>query len=45
MESLELMQDRDIFTSMSRSETLLSLLVEMEAIKMQNKIQNDMTAR
>jgi hypothetical protein len=45
MESLELMQDRDIFTSMSRSETLLSLLVEMEAIKMQGKIQNDMTAR
>jgi hypothetical protein len=45
MESLELMQDRDIFTSMARSETLLSLLVEMEAIKIQNKIQNDMTTR
>lgn len=45
MEGLELMQDRDIFSSMSRSEMLLSVLVEMEAIKLQNNIQNQMTAK
>lgn len=42
MEGLELMQGRDIFTSMSRSEQLLGVLVEMEAIKLQAKYQNDM---
>lgn len=41
MEGLELMQDRDIYTSSSRSEQLLGLLVEMEAIKLQSKVLNN----
>lgn len=41
MEGLGLMQGRDIFTSMSRSEQLLGVLVEMEAIKLQDKVQNN----
>ncbi len=43
MEGLELMQGRDIYTSMSRSEMLLALLVEMEAARLQNKVSNDTT--
>ncbi len=40
MEGLELMQGRDIFSSMSRSEMLLAVLVEMEAIKLQSNVEN-----
>lgn len=45
MESLELMQGRDIFNSMSRSEQLLSQLVEMEAMKLQQSYQNRKTTK
>ena len=45
MEGLELMQGRDIYTSMSRSEMLLGLLVELEANKLQSKVQNDTTTK
>lgn len=45
MEGLELMQGRDIYGSMSRSEMLLALLVEMEAARLQNKVQNDTTTK
>lgn len=41
MEGLELMQGRDIFTSMSRTEQLLAVLVEMEAMKLQDKVRNN----
>lgn len=43
MEGLGLMQDRDIYHSMTRSEMLLATLVEMEAIKMQSDLENRMT--
>lgn len=45
MEGLGLMQDRDIYTSMSRSEMLLALYVEMEARQLKSKIQNNTTNR
>lgn len=45
MEGLELMQSRDIFSSMSRSEMLLAVLVEMEAIKLQDNVQNMTTTK
>jgi hypothetical protein len=45
MEGLELMQGRDIFTSMSRSEQLLSVLVEIEAMKLQDKVQNNVRSK
>lgn len=45
MESFELMQDRDIFQSMLRSEQLLALLVELQAVKSQSNIENRMTTK
>ena len=43
MEGLGMMQDRDIFHSMSRSEMLLAVLVELEAVKLQSRTENAMT--
>ncbi len=44
MESFELMQQRDIYNSLTRSEMLLAVLLEMEASKHQKRIQNDIRA-
>ncbi len=38
-----MMQDRDIFHSMTRSEMLLAVLVELEAVKLQSTTENAMT--
>lgn len=43
MEGLGMMQDRDIYHSMSRSEMLLAVLVELEAVKLQSATENAMT--
>lgn len=40
MESFELMQDRDLFSSMSRSEVLLAVLLELEARKFDDSIKD-----
>jgi hypothetical protein len=42
MEGLELMQDRDIYNAMTRSEMLIATLVELEARKVQDSIQGEM---
>jgi hypothetical protein len=38
MSAIELMQDRDIYKSMTRSEMLLAILIDMEARKINNNI-------
>jgi hypothetical protein len=40
LQSFGLMQKRDIFETVSRSEILMSLLLEMEIAKYQDNIQN-----
>lgn len=41
MESFELMQQRDIYNSLTRSEMLMAVLLEMETMKHRERIQNN----
>lgn len=41
MQAFRLMQDRDIFESMLRSEMMLSLILEMELIQEQSRLENE----
>lgn len=43
MEGLELMQDRDIYNSFTRAEMLIATLVELEARKVQDTIQGELS--
>lgn len=42
MQAISLMQDRDLFKSNLRSEAMLSILLELEIMKAQNAVQNEL---